>query len=251
MQDATGRVHTALVLGATSEITQATVRRLVAAGTRELILGARDPADLAAFAAELEAAGAHARTVAFDATAYDTHAPLVQEAFGDRDVDLVVLGWGAFGHLEQALDEPDTAVEMLQVNLTGAASVLLYASNRLREQGHGTVVVFSSIAAARVRRTIAVYGASKAGLDGLALALGDHLHGSGVRIVVVRPGFVRTKMTAGRRVPPGAIEADEVAAAVVDAVASGRDVVWVPRRTALIGFVLRLLPRPLFRRVPF
>ena len=251
MQDATGRVNTALVLGATSEITQETARRLVAAGTTRLILGSRQPGDLDAFSAELEAAGATVRTVVFDAIAYDTHEALLEDSFADRDIDLVLLGWGSFGHIEQALEDPDSAVEMLQVNLTGAASVLLRVANRLRDQGHGTIVVFSSIAAARVRRTIAVYGSSKIALDGLARALGDHLHGSGVRIVVVRPGFVRTKMTAGRRVPPGAIGPDVVAAAVVEAVTAGRDVVWVPRRYGVIGFVLRHLPRPLFRRVPF
>ena len=252
MQDATGRVQSVLVLGATSEIAQATARRLVVGGARDVVLASRAPADLAAFADELRAAGARdVRTLAFEATSFETHDAVLDTAFAGGDVDLVILGWGQFGPIELAVDNPDNAVEMLQVNLTGAASMLFRVANRLRAQGHGTIVVFSSIAGYRVRRAIAVYGASKAGLDGLALALGDHLHGSGVRIVVVRPGFVRTKMTEGRRIPPGAIEAEEVAAAVVGAVASGRDLVWVPKRFAAIGLLFRLLPRPIFRRLPF
>jgi decaprenylphospho-beta-D-erythro-pentofuranosid-2-ulose 2-reductase len=102
----------------------------------------------------------------------------------------------------------------------------------------------------RVRRSNFVYGSTKAGLDGFALGLGDALHGSGARVMVVRPGFVRTPMTAHLPAAPFAVDADEVAAAVVDGLARDAGIVYVPALLRPIFAVLRLLPRGVWRRLP-
>lgn len=249
MQDALGRVQSLLVLGATSDIAAATTGALVADGAREVVLASRRPDGLEPLAAELRTRGAtEVRTLGFDATAFAAHEALLDEAFAGGDVDLALLAWGLLGDGE-ATENADGAVAVLETNLTGAVSVLIRLAARMRRQGHGTIVVLSSVAGQRVRRANPVYGASKAGLDGFALALGAELDGTGVRVVVVRPGFVRTKMTAELRPRPGAVGPEDVAAAILDGLRRGREVVWVPRSMRLAAIVLRALPRPVFRRL--
>jgi decaprenylphospho-beta-D-erythro-pentofuranosid-2-ulose 2-reductase len=152
---------------------------------------------------------------------------------------------------DQALSErdPDAAVEVFETNLVGPVAVLVRAGERLRAQGHGAIVVLSSVAAERPRRANFVYGASKAGLDAFAQGLGDALVGTGVDVLVVRPGFVRTKMTAGLPEAPFATTPEAVADEIADALARRAHTIWVPRRLRLVMAVLRLLPRPLFRQL--
>jgi NAD(P)-dependent dehydrogenase (short-subunit alcohol dehydrogenase family) len=120
----------------------------------------------------------------------------------------------------------------------------------LRTQGHGVIVALSSVAGEKVRRTNFVYGSSKAGMDGFYLGLGEALRGTGARVSVIRPGHVRTKMTAGRDDAPLAVDAPEVAAAIVRAVEREEDLVWVPRAMRGVMSALRHVPRPVFRRLP-
>ncbi len=118
------------------------------------------------------------------------------------------------------------------VNYTGAVSVGLAVASRLRAQGHGRLVVLSSVAGERVRKANFVYGSSKAGLDAFAQGLGDSLAGSGASVLVVRPGFVASSMTAGLDPAPMATTPDAVAAAVVKGLRAGRRTIWVPGRVA-------------------
>jgi short-subunit dehydrogenase len=111
-------------------------------------------------------------------------------------------------------------------------------------------VVFSSVAGVRVRRANYVYGSAKAGLDGFAGGLGDALAGSGVRLLLVRPGFVIGRMTEGMSPAPLSSTPDQVADATVAALRRGREVVWVPGALRLMFAVLRLLPRAIWRRMP-
>jgi decaprenylphospho-beta-D-erythro-pentofuranosid-2-ulose 2-reductase len=136
------------------------------------------------------------------------------------------------------------------VNFGGHVSAGLFAARRLREQGHGTIVVLSSVAGVRVRRANFVYGAAKAGLDGFASGLADALHGSGVRLLLVRPGFVIGRMTAGMTPAPLSSTPAQVAEAVADALDRDRDVVWVPGMLRPLFALLRVLPRAVWRRMP-
>jgi decaprenylphospho-beta-D-erythro-pentofuranosid-2-ulose 2-reductase len=136
------------------------------------------------------------------------------------------------------------------VNLTGHVSAGLAVAARLREQGHGTLVVLSSVAGVRVRRANLVYGAAKAGLDGFAHALGDLLAESGARVLVVRPGYVRTRMSAHVPEAPLATTPQQVADTVAAALRRGTRTVWVPRALGVLALVFRLLPRPVWRRLP-
>jgi decaprenylphospho-beta-D-erythro-pentofuranosid-2-ulose 2-reductase len=112
-------------------------------------------------------------------------------------------------------------------------------------------VVLSSVAGERVRKSNFVYGGSKAGLDGLAQGLGDSLVGSGVDVIIVRPGFVHTKMTEGMSPPPFSTQPEAVATAIIGALRRRTPVVWVPKVLRPVMAVTRHLPRPLFRRLRF
>ncbi|MDQ6614461.1 MAG: SDR family NAD(P)-dependent oxidoreductase, partial [Actinomycetota bacterium] len=199
--------------------------------------------------------GGHARagTVAvidFDAEDTAGHDEVLAEAARlVGDLDVVIVAFGLLG--DQAADESggDGAVRLAAVNYVGAVSAGLAAARRLRAQGHGTLVVLSSVAGERVRKANYIYGSSKAGLDGFAQGLGDSLQGSGARVLIVRPGYVATKMTAGMTPPPLSTTPEAVAEATQRALREGREIVWVPGLLRWVMLVVRHLPRPIFRRL--
>ena len=246
-----GSVQSLLVLGGTSEIGAATARRLVRDRTRRVVLAARDPARAEPIAEELRAAGAtEAEVVQFDATDFDSHRAFVDAVF-DRggDIDCVLVAFGVLGKQEELMSDPARAVEVVESNYTGAVSVSVPLVERLRAQGHGTIVYLSSVAGERVRKSNFVYGSAKAGLDGFAQGLGDSLQGTGLQLMVVRPGFVRTKMTAGLDEAPLATDADAVAEAIAGGLRRGAHTVWVPPPLRFVMSGLRHLPRAVFRRL--
>ena len=241
MKDALGQVQSVLVLGGTSEIGVATARALVERRARTVVLALRDPSK--APVEELRAAGAErVVTIGFDARDTGSHAAFVEEVFtkvGDVDLALV-----AFGVLE---GEP---VDVIETNFTGAASVMAPLARRMVGQGHGTIVVLSSVAGERARKSNYLYGASKAGIDAFAQGLGDSLAGTGVGVMVVRPGFVKTKMTAGLDPAPLSTTPDAVAEEIVKGLARGSHTVWAPGPLRAVMAALRHVPRPIFRRLP-
>jgi decaprenylphospho-beta-D-erythro-pentofuranosid-2-ulose 2-reductase len=248
LKDALGSVQSVLVLGGGSDIAGALLRLLVARRTTTIGLAARDPATLAGRVLELRRAGGRVETLRFDADDTASHAAFVAEAFEQLgELDLVVLAFGVLGGTDPGSDE---AVQITQTNYVGAVSVLLPIADRLRQQGHGTIVVLSSVAGERVRKSNFVYGASKAALDGFAQGLGDSLAGTGVQVLIVRPGFVTTKMTEGMKPAPLSTTPEAVADAVVDGIAKGAQCVWVPSTLRWVMAGLRHVPRPLFRRLP-
>jgi decaprenylphospho-beta-D-erythro-pentofuranosid-2-ulose 2-reductase len=245
VKDALGSVQSVLVLGGGSEIGLATARALVRGRARRVVLAARDPEALGPAADSLTAEGAESvQRVRFDALDYSSHEGVIADAFeraGDIDLGLVAFG---------VLGNEDDPVELASVNFVGAASVMTALAERMRQQGHGTIVLLSSVAGERARKSNYMYGASKAGIDAFAQGLGDSLAGSGVQVMVVRPGFVKTKMTAGRDPVPFSTTADAVAEAIVRGLARGSHTVWAPGALRGVMSVLRHVPRPIFRRLP-
>jgi decaprenylphospho-beta-D-erythro-pentofuranosid-2-ulose 2-reductase len=170
-------------------------------------------------------------------------------AFAGGEVDLVISATGILTPQDLLSRDPLQAGLLVETNLTGHVTTLLAASGRMREQGHGTIVILSSVAAVRPRKANLVYGAAKAGLDAFGRGLADSLHGTGVRVLLVRPGFVVGRMTEGMRPAPLSTTPAQVGAAVTAALASGKDLVWVPSALAVLAPVLRLIPRPIWRRL--
>ena len=252
MKNAVGAVASVLLIGGRSEIGLAIVRRLVEGGARRVVLAVRDGKPDETVVRLLHDAGAGlVETIELDVTAPSTHRAAVRRAVElAGDLDVVVDAAGVLGSTQAYEQDPVGAAESAVANFSGHVAVGLAVAEVLRTQGHGTLVVLSSVAGVRVRKANYVYGAAKAGLDGFAQGLGDALAGSGARVMVVRPGFVRTRMTAGMPDGPFATGPDEVARAVVAGLASGRETVWAPAKLAPIFAVLRLLPRVLWRRLP-
>ncbi|MCT2542209.1 MULTISPECIES: SDR family NAD(P)-dependent oxidoreductase [Streptomyces] len=197
MKDAFGAPQSLLVLGGTSEIALATARRLIALRTRTVRLAGRPGPALDAAAAELRARGAEVRTVGFDALDAESHESTLGEIFAEGDIDMVLLAFGIAGDQGRDEEEPLAAVRVAQTNYTGAVSAGLVCAGALQAQGHGSLVVLSSVAGERVRRADFIYGSSKAGLDAFTQGLGDALHGTGVHVMVVRPGLVRPEPVPG------------------------------------------------------
>ncbi len=252
MKDALGTVQSVLVLGGASEIALTTVRRLVAERTRTVVLGVRRPEASADTVAELRALGATTvEAVAFDAEHTASHEGFVEDVFARfGDIDLVVVAFGVLGDQAEAEADGGVAADIARVNYLGAVSVAVPVANHLREQGHGTIVALSSVAGERARRSNFVYGSSKAGFDAFFQGLGDSLVGSGVGVMIVRPGFVHTRMTQGLPPAPLATTADAVADAILRGLARGSEVIWVPPTLRPVMTVLRHVPRAVFRRLP-
>jgi len=252
MQDALGAVQSVLVLGGGSDIAQATVRALVRRRARTVVLAGRDPNSLTGAVDELRGLGATTvEAVAFDADATDTHDDFVAEIFDTYgDFDVVLLAFGVQGDQPRAERDGRVAVDIVRTNYVGTVSVAVPVAERLRAQGHGTIVALSSVAGERVRRSNFVYGSSKAGMDTFLLGLSDSLVGSGVKVMVVRPGFVHTKMTEGMEPTPLASTPESVAAAIERGLAKGSEIVWAPPQFRFVMSALRHLPRPLFRKLP-
>ena len=136
------------------------------------------------------------------------------------------------------------------MNYTAAVSVGVALAAELREQGHGSLVALSSVAGERARRSNFVYGSTKAGMDAFYSGLTEALRPHGVGVTVVRPGFVHTRMTEGMKAAPLSTTPETVAAVVVDAVRTRRELVWAPAPYRYVMSVLRHLPRAVFRRLP-
>ena len=189
------------------------------------------------------------RTVPYDALETGSHQAFVDGLFAGGHLDLVVSAAGVL--VPQADLERDVrrAAEMIETNFTGHVSTLLAVAARMRAQGRGTIVVLSSVAAVRPRKANPVYGSAKAGLDAFARGLADLLHGTGVRVLLVRPGFVTGRMTAGMPPAPLATTPEAVGKATAAALRRGQATVWVPPSLAGLALALRLVPRPLWRRI--
>jgi decaprenylphospho-beta-D-erythro-pentofuranosid-2-ulose 2-reductase len=250
--DALGVPQSLLVLGATSDIAQATLSRLAVGGRLERVVLAGRPGPARTRVADEARGTGIPDVVELDLEAKDVtlHQNLIDAAFSGGDIDVVLLAFGVLPDEADPLSDVAQAIDTFAVNATGAASLLLRAAARLRDQGHGRLVVLSSVAAERPRRSNFVYGASKAAIDALATGLGDDLHGSGVGVLVVRPGFVHTSMTRGLKAAPLAVGPEAVAEAIATHLRQPGGTIWVPGALRPVMSLLRHLPRPVFRRLP-
>ena len=239
-----------VLLGGTSEIGLAILSALDLEPDSEVILAGRDLARIDAAARPL---GCRFSSVTYDATDVGSHQAFADSVGAGGAPDLLIAAAGVL--IPQPMVQADVtrAAVMLETNFTGLVTTLLAFGPQMKARGSGIIVVLSSVAAIRPRRFNSVYGAAKAGLDAFARGYADSLHGTGVRVVLVRPGFVTGRMTAGMARAPLATTPEKVGAAVAAALRSapspwGR-AVWVPRPLAGLAAVLRLIPRPVWRKL--
>ncbi|GAA3714257.1 SDR family NAD(P)-dependent oxidoreductase [Gordonia hankookensis] len=245
---------TIVLFGGRSEIGVALTRRL--AQGRTVVLAARRPDDLGAEASRLIDAGAsEVHTVAFDADDTASHGALIESVisrFGA--IEAAIVAFGILGDQARAETDVEHALQIAHTDYLAQISVLTPLATALRAQGSGTIIVFSSVAGIRVRKANYVYGSTKAGLDGFASGLADALHGSGVHLLLARPGFVIGAMTkdlmeSGVKPAPLSVDAEKVADAVARAYRRGRGEVWIPWALRPLFVGMRLIPRPIWRRL--
>jgi short-subunit dehydrogenase len=239
-----------VIFGGRSEIGTELALRLARGAT--VVLTTRDSDGLDQQVLALKEAGAVAVHVsAFDADDLASHARVLDEISSEHGpIGTAVLAFGILGDQKRAEIDAGHAVAIVHTDYVAQVSLLTELAHRMRAVGRGRIVVFSSVAGARVRRANYVYGSAKAGLDGFASGLADALHGTGVRLLIVRPGFVIGRMTEGMDPAPLSSTPAQVAEAAASALAKGKRAVWVPGSLAVLVFVLRQLPQSVWRRMP-
>jgi decaprenylphospho-beta-D-erythro-pentofuranosid-2-ulose 2-reductase len=262
--DATGNPQTILLLGGTSEIGLAICERYLRNAKARVVLAdlpghpKRDDA-----IAQMEAAGAKSvEWLDFDGVDTESHPQVIDAAFaigtagGPRDIDVAIVAFGLLGDAEELWQNQRKAVQIAEINYTAAVSVGVLLGEKMRAQGFGRIIAMSSAAGERVRRSNFVYGSTKAGLDGFYLGLGEALREFGVRVLVIRPGQVRTGTTiaywkaTGAKEAPFTVDKEDVAELAVAASAKGKDLVWAPGAFRYVMMVIRHIPRRIFRKLP-
>lgn len=253
--DATGNPQTILLLGGTSEIGLAICERYLRDAHANVVLACM-PGDPLRDAAktQMEQAGAKSvEVIDFDAVDTASHPAVIDAAWGGdahRDVDVAIVAFGLLGDAEELWQNQRKAVQIAEINYTAAVSVGVLLGDKMRAQGSGQIIAMSSAAGERVRRSNFVYGSTKAGLDGFYLGLGEALREFGVRVLVIRPGQVRTRMSAHVKEAPLTVDKEYVAELAVTASAKGKDLVWAPGGFRYVMMLLRHIPRPIFRKLP-
>ncbi|GGG81034.1 decaprenylphospho-beta-D-erythro-pentofuranosid-2-ulose 2-reductase [Corynebacterium pelargi] len=252
MLNAVGQAQNILLLGGTSEIGLAIVEGFLDRGPANVILAARENSPRIDDAkAQLEAKGGTVEILPFDATDFETHPETIDLAFSNGDVDIAIVAFGTLGDQEALWQDQKLAVESAQTNYTAPVSLGVLLGEKFKAQGHGTIVALSSVAGQRVRRSNFVYGASKAGMDGFYINLGEALRDHGVNVLVVRPGQVRTKMSADAGEAPLTVNREDVAKATVKAVLDGKQSIYVHPLFEYVTLAFKFIPQSIFRKLPF
>ncbi len=248
MKDTGGEVI--VIFGGRSEIGSELARLLAPGAT--VVLTTRDGHSLDRQVSALRAAGAASVHVkGFDADDLTSHQSFLSQIVTEHGrIDTAVLAFGILGDQARAEDDAEHAVAVVHTDYVAQVSLLTLLAQRMRTAGQGRIVVFSSVAGGRVRRANYVYGSAKAGLDGFASGLADALHGTGVHVLIVRPGFVIGRMTDGMDPAPLSSTPVQVAEAAARALAKGKRAVWVPWAIRPLIFTTRFVPQPLWRRMP-
>jgi decaprenylphospho-beta-D-erythro-pentofuranosid-2-ulose 2-reductase len=247
-----GNPQTILLLGGTSEIGLAICERYLQNAHARILLAAMpdDPGRDDAVA-QMKAAGARSvELIDFQATDTDSHPKMIGKAFSNGDIDVAIVAFGVLGDAEELWQNQRKAVQAAEINYTAAVSVGVLLGEKMRAQGFGQIIAMSTVAGERVRRSNFVYGSTKAGLDGFYLGLSEALREYGVRVLVIRPGQVRTRMSAHIKEAPLTVDKEYVANLAVTASAKGKELVWAPAAFRYVMMVLRHIPRSIFRKLP-
>lgn len=250
--DAVGHPQTVLLLGGTSEIGLAICKRYLRNAPARIVLAAMpDDPNREDAVAQMTAVGARSvELIDFEALDTDSHPRMIEQAFTGGDVDVAIVAFGLLSDAEELWQNQSKAVQIAEINYTAAVSVGVLLGEKMRAQGFGQIIVMSSAAGERVRRSNFVYGSTKAGLDGFYLGLSEALHEYGVHVLVIRPGQVRTRMSAHVKEAPLTVNKEYVADLAVTAAAKGKELVWAPATFRYVMMVLRHIPRSIFRKLP-
>ena len=239
-----------IVVGATSAIAKATARRFAGDGD-SLYLLSRDSVSLEILARDLKLRGAHSvATGQFDARQFSEHEACVSEAFlGLGEVDIVLMAHGSLPDQKACEENAELALAEIEVNATGSISLLGHIAPRMRSQGHGSIVVITSVAGDRGRQSNYIYGAAKSMVSTYLQGLRNSLYGAGVNVIDIKPGFVDTPMTSAFSKGPLWSSPETIANCIVGAVKRGKNVVYAPFFWRYIMWIIKLIPEGVFKRL--
>ena len=243
MKNATGTPQRVLVVGATSDIDAEACRRWASLGADDFYLIGRDAPRLAALSDELAAIGASAETAIVDAHDHPALDAAVEAAVATADVDVTLIALGLLGDQSEAEASPTSVASVVDVNVTATLISALRVAAQIETQRHGAIVFLSSVAGLRGRRDNYVYGSTKAAVESVAEGMSQRLAEVGGHVCVVRPGFVRTRMTEGMAEAPFATDPGRVADDIVRAVADRRPTTFSPGILKVLFALFRLMPR--------
>ncbi len=244
----------AVILGGTSGMGRAIAQRLVERGDSVFLMG-MESSDLARSAADLEARHPSHAKCGFAVCDLEYPAGFAaalvsaDEALGEFDT--VIVTAAMFASQEALEADVELARRLVTVNYANTVVFCEHARKLLLARGGGRLTVFSSVAGDRGRKPVGIYGSSKAGLSVYLEALDHKYHAENLRVLCVKPGFVKTGMTAGLKPPPFAGTAEGVAKDVVRAMDEGKPLIYAPKIWALVMLVIRMLPRFVMRKIGF
>ncbi len=218
------------LIGAQSEIGQAIISQLPSDPHREVLLVGRTG------------------EFGMDVTDKEARIRVVSQIFDQADLDLAIIAVGLLGD-DPALSEAENLLTTMDVNYLSTVHLIELIAGRMKQQAHGTILVISSFAQVRPRDDNFRYGSTKAGLDFYARGLASTLRGTGVTVRILRPGFVKSKMTKGMVVPPFAITSQECGKYGVAALGAKDVVTWAPSVLKYISVLFTALPAPIFRKI--
>lgn len=253
MKNGLGVPQNIVLFGGTSDIGCEIVRQMIQPGVANIVLVSRDIESAETRWSSLlgDDSQVNIHHVRFDGADASSMVEVVNEIVDEvGDLDVVVVAHALLGSEVDFLKDPVAAASVASVNYGATMVLLLALGERMKQQGYGRLCLLSSVAGMRVRWSNAVYGSTKAGIDGFALALDGELRRYGASLLVVRPGFVSTKMTAGMKNAPLSTTAEAVASATVKAIRGNGTVLWTPAAFRFIFGLFRLLPEALWRRLP-
>ncbi len=236
--------QTIALIGSTSEIGEAILKHLPLENLSTCYLAARNP--------QPSLQGVPSRTafvpIKFEATDTQSHEDFVRQLFSHGDLDLAIIAIGVLGN-DANLSAEANALLAMQVNYVAASYVMHLIAKKMVAQGHGRILVLSSFAQTRPRNDNFAYGSTKAGLDFMARGLNEKLRGTGVSVCVLRPGFVRTRMTQGMDEAPFSVNADDVGKIAASLIASKNSVGYAPSILKPLALIFSLLPPAVFRKI--
>jgi decaprenylphospho-beta-D-erythro-pentofuranosid-2-ulose 2-reductase len=237
-----------LILGANSDIAIA-LADVYATKGYSLILASRGEEQLNTTASQLkEKYNAEVEVHQFDATKFDEHDSFLEAI--KTPYEIVVCAFGAAYKNDKSLEEFELTKEVIDVNYTGAVSILNEIAQNFKAKQSGSIVGISSVAGEKGRQTNVIYCSAKAGFTAYLQGLRNYLYAHKVHVLTVNPGYVDTKMTAGMDTPGWATASPQlVAKRIFKAQQRKKNVLYVKSIWRLIMWVIRSIPEWIFKRM--
>lgn len=241
-----------LIIGATSAIAAACAREWLKTGPCQFVLTGRNRERLQALKDDLQARGASlVTTLELDITQQAQHAQIIENSVSNLgQIDIALVAPGTLPDQLQCQQNAERAVTEFNQNATHLIALLTHLANQLEQQRCGQLAVISSVAGDRGRGSNYLYGAAKAAISAFCSGLMVRLAKANVSVTIIKPGFVRTPMTADLPLPEKLVATPEqVASGIVEGIRKQRPILYVPGFWRYIMLVIRLIPTALFRRL--